>query len=166
MSLRDRLLNRPRPFDTYPLRIDDDTEARKDLERARTLLRLLQFQGESANEEAVRSVTADLAKAEAEMAACYEQVVLRAMRPGDFEKLIGKHKPREGTEDRTWNLSTFPRACLMGCVESDLTLEDWDQVWEEVLSDGEQGELCTAAIKVNVRVPDSTLPKGWTQTQA
>lgn len=166
MSLRARLLSRPRPSDTYPLRIDDDTEVRKDLERIRTLLRLLQFQGEAADEAAVRKAKRDLAKAETKMSACYEQVVLRAMRPGDFEKLIGKHKARPDTEDQVWNLDTFPRACLMECVESDLTADELGQVWEEVLSSGEQVELCNAAIRVNVRVPDSTLPKGWTSTQA
>lgn len=165
MSLRERLLNRPRPSDTYPLRVDDDTEARKELEQARTLLRLLQYQGEEANESAVQAAKADLAKAESEVAACYEHIVLRAMRPGDFETLIGQHKPREGTKDQTWNLDTFPRACLMECVESDLTEAEWEQVWAEVLNLGEQGELCNAAIRVNVRAPDSTLPKGWTQTR-
>lgn len=166
MSLRDRLLGRPRPSATYPLRIDDDTEVRKELERVRTALRLLQFQGDSADEAAVRKANKDLAKAEAKMAATYEYVVLRAMRPDDFEKLIGEHKPREGSEDQVWNLDTFPRACLMECVESDLTEAEWDQVWAEVLSHAEQGELCNAAIRVNVRVPDSTLPKGWTQIPA
>ncbi|MFC3986786.1 hypothetical protein [Streptosporangium jomthongense] len=166
MSLRERLLARPRPFDTYSLRIDDDTEPRKALEAARTTLRVLQFQGEAADESAVRAAKAALAEAEASLAACYEPVVLRAMRPDDFEALIGKHKPREGTEDRTWNLDTFPEACFRECVESDLTPAEWDQVWAEVLSAGERGELCTAAIRVNVRVPDTTLPKGWTQTQA
>ncbi|MFI6883363.1 hypothetical protein [Streptosporangium canum] len=166
MSLRERLLGRPRPFDTYPLRIDDDTEVRKELERARILLRILQAQGETADESAVRAAAADLAAAEAQMAACYEQVILRAMPPDDFEALISAHKPREGSEDRVWNLETFPKACLMECVESDLTAAEWEQVWTEVLSHGERGELCNAAIKVNVRSPDSTLPKGWTQTQA
>ncbi|MCW2767777.1 MAG: hypothetical protein JWO11_3736 [Nocardioides sp.] len=166
MSLRDRLLNRPRPFDTYPLRVDDDTEARKGVEQAWTLLRLLQYQGEAADESAVRSAKQDLEQAESVLAACYEPVTLRAMRPGDFETLIGRHKPREGTKDQAWNLDTFPRACLMECVESDLTPQEWDQVWADVLNHGEQGELCNAAIRVNVRAPDSTLPKGWTQTQS
>ncbi|WP_405149430.1 hypothetical protein OG589_14500 [Sphaerisporangium sp. NBC_01403] len=163
MSLRERLLNRPRPMAAYPLRVDDDTQARKDMEQARTLLRLLQLQGESADESAVKAAKADLAKAEAALAACYEPVTLRAMPPDDFEALIALHKPREGTEETSWNLDTFPQACLMACVESDLTEAEWGQVWKEVLSQGERGELCTAAIRVNVRVPESTLPKDWTQ---
>ncbi|MER7126741.1 hypothetical protein [Micrococcus luteus] len=162
MSLRERLLARPRPSDTYPLRVDDDTEARAALERARTRLLLL-FQG-GVDESAVQAAKVALADAEVALAACYENVTLRAMRPEDFEHLVGEHKPREGTEDRTWNLDTFPKACLMECVESDLTPAEWDQVWRDVLSVGERAELCTAAIKVNVRAPDSTLPKGWTQT--
>ncbi|GAA4221550.1 hypothetical protein FHR32_005134 [Streptosporangium album] len=166
MSLRDRLLHRPRPADTYPLRIDDDTEIRKELERVRMLGRLLQLQGEAADESAVRAAKADLAAAETAMAACYEPVVLRAMPPDAFEALIGEHKPRPDSEDKVWNLDTFPRAVLWECIESDLTEAEWDQVWREVLSNGERVELCNAAIRVNVRVPDSTLPKGWTQTPA
>lgn len=166
MSLRERLLGRPRPMATYPLRIDDDTEARKSVEQARTLLRILQMQGETAEETAVRKATKDLAKAEAALAACYEKVTLRAMPPEDFEALIGEHKPREGSEDQVWNLDTFPRACLLACVDSDLTEAEWQQVMKEVLSQAELGELANAAIRVNVRVPDSTLPKDWTQILA
>jgi len=65
-----------------------------------------------------------------------------------------------------WNLDTFPRACLLACVESDLTEAEWQQVMKEVLSQAELGELANAAIRVNVRVPDSTLPKDWTQILA
>lgn len=166
MSLRERLLARPRPFDTYPLRIDDDTEPRTALERARTLLRVLQFQGEAADEGAVRAAKADLGRAEAAIAACYEPVILRAMPPDDFEALIALHKPRAGTEDTSWNSDTFPQACFRECVESDLTDAEWDRVWKEVLSHGERNELCIAAIRANVRTPDSTLPKGWTQSRA
>ncbi|MEV4096974.1 hypothetical protein [Streptosporangium saharense] len=165
MSLRERLLARPRLADTCMLRVDDDAEARKELERARTFLRVLQFQGDAADESAVRAARADLERAEAAVAACYEPITLRAMRPGDFEALIALHRPREGTGDRAWNLETFPRACFQECVEADLTTAEWEQVWKEVLSQGERDELCTAAIRVNVRIPDSTLPKGWTQSQ-
>lgn len=164
MSLRERLLQRPRPSDVYPLRIDDDTAARAGLERAQALLRLLQFQGEAAEESAVRAAETAVAAAEQRLAACYEQVVLRAMRPDDFDALITLHPPREGTGDRVWNLETFPRACLMECVESDLTPAEWDQVWKDVLSHAERIELCNAAIAVNARPPDSALPKGWTRT--
>lgn len=166
MSLRDRLLNRPRPHTVYPLRVEDDTEARKTLEQARAHLRLLHAMGKGAEESAVDAAKQDVVTAEAAMAACYENVVLRALPPDEFEALVSEHKPREGTEDRAWNLDTFPRACLMACVESDLTEHEWGLVWANVLSLGERGDLGNAAIRVNVRVPDSTLPKDWTQTQS
>lgn len=164
MSLRERLLNRPRPSDAYPIRIDDDTQAREALEEAQSILRLLQIQGDVADVESVARAHAAVAEAEGDLKACYEPVILRALRPDDWEALIALHSPREGTEDDVWNAATFPRACLLACIESDLTEEELGQLWTEVLSKAEQVRLCNAAIRVNVRVPDASLPKGWTQT--
>ncbi|MFG3439938.1 hypothetical protein ACGF0J_22045 [Nonomuraea sp. NPDC047897] len=165
MSLRERLLNRPRPSDTYPLRIEDDTEPRREVEQAQTLLRILGIPGDAADQAAVRKAQAALKKAEAKLKACYEFVTLRALPADDFEALVGAHKPRPETDDRLWNNETFPKACLLACVESDLSEEDWELIWTTVLSNAERIELSNAAIRVNVRVPDSSLPKGWAQIE-
>lgn len=166
MSLRERLLSRPRPSGSYPLRIDDDTEARKDVEQAQALLRIMEIQGGAADQGAVRKARSALKKAESRLQACYEFVTLRALPPDDFEALVGAHKPREATTDQLWNNETFPNACLLACAESDLSEQDWELVWTKVLSNAERIELSNAAIRVNVRVPDSSLPKGWAQIEA
>jgi hypothetical protein len=165
MSLRERLLNRPRPSGSCPVRVDDDTEARKEVEQARMLLSIAELQGEAADQAAVRKARARLKKAEQALKACYEFVTVRALPPDDFEALVDAHKPRAETDDRLWNGATFPKACLLACVESDLTGEDWEHVWTTVLSNAERVELSNAAIRVNVRVPDSSLPKGWAQIE-
>jgi hypothetical protein len=165
VSLRERLLNRPRPSGTCPVRVEDDTEARQEVEQARMLLNLLVMQGDAADKAAVRNAKARLKKAEQALNACYEFVTLRALRPDDFEALVDVHKPRPGTDDRTWNNETFPKACFFACVESDLLLEDWEQIWTTVLSNAERIELSNSAIRVNIRVPDSSLPKGWAQIE-
>ncbi|MEO3875525.1 hypothetical protein ABGB18_42660 [Nonomuraea sp. B12E4] len=164
-SLRERLLNRPRPSGTCPVRIDDDTEARKEAGQASILLNLLDAQGESADQAAVRKAKARLKKAEAALKACYEFVTLRALPPDDFEALVDAHKPRPGTDDQQWDNETFPKAVFVACVESDLSADDWEHIWTSVLSNAERIELSNAAIRVNIRVPDSSLPKGWAQIE-
>lgn len=164
MSLRERLLNRPRPSDAYPIRIDDDTQAREALEETQSVLRLLLIQGDAADADTLTRAHTAVAEAEGELKACYEPVLLRALRPEDWEALIALHPPRAESTDDIWNAATFPKACLLACIESDLTETELGQLWTEVLSKAEQVRLCNAAIRVNVRVPDATLPKGWTQT--
>lgn len=165
MSLRERLLNRPRPSGTCPVRVEDDADARKEVEQARAVLHLLEIQGDAADQAAVRKAQTRLKKTEQALKACYEFVALRALPADDFEALVGAHKPRPDTDDRLWNGATFPKACFLACVESDLTSKDWEHVWTTVLSNAERVELSNAAIRVNVRVPDSSLPKGWAQIE-
>jgi hypothetical protein len=166
VSQRERLLSRKRPSDVYTLQVDDDTEPRKKLGEARAMLRLLQAQGEEAEETAVRAARETLAEAEAEVAACYEDIVLRALKPRDFEKLIGKHKPRPDTDDVTWDQETFPGACFLACAESDMGEADWERFLVDNVSDAEQADLYAASVRVNVRLPEPSLPKGWTQTRS
>lgn len=165
-GLRERLLNRARPSGACPVRVEDDTDAREEAEQARILLNLLQMRGDAADQAAVRKARARLKKAEQALRGCYEFVTLRALPPDDFEALVADHKPRPETDDRMWNGATFPKACFLACVESDLSAEDWQHVWTTVLSNAERIELSNAAIRVNIRVPDSSLPKGWAQIEA
>lgn len=164
MSLRERLLGRPRPFGDVPLRVDDDTEAREEAERARRVLFMLQVEG-GADEAALRRARTALTKAEKKLRACYEFVRVRALIADDFEALVAAHKPRPGTDDKMWNLDTFPRACFLSCVESDMSEEEWEQQWATGLSNAERIELGNAAARVNIRTPDESLPKGWAQIE-
>lgn len=165
MSQGDRLLNRKRLSAEHPIRIEDDTEARREVEQARTLLQILQIQGDSADEAAVRKARAALKRAEKKLRDCYEWVPLRAMEADDFEVLVGKHKPRPDTKDEIWNNETFPRACLLACDESGRSEADWESIFKSVLNGPEQLELCNTAIRVNARTPDQSLPKGWAQIE-
>lgn len=147
------------------MRIDDDTEARKEVEQARVLLNIFLAQGQDADQAALRKARARLTKAEAAVRACYEFVTLRALAADDWEALVDSHKPRPDTDDRIWNGETFPRAAFLACVESDLTAEEWEHVWTTVLSNAERIELSNAAVRVNVRTPDSSLPKDWARIE-
>ena len=165
MSQGDRLLARPRLSGEHPIRVEDDTQARRDVEQARTLLQILRIQGDAADEGAVSNAKADLARAQKTLHACYEWVPLRAMEAAAFETLMGEHKPRTGTEDKLFNRDTFPRACLLACDESGRSEADWEHIFKHVLSGPERAELCNAAIRVNARTPDESLPKGWAQIE-
>lgn len=160
---QDRLLARPRLSGEHPIRIEDDTEARRDVEQARTLLQIMQIQGGATDEAAVGKAKADLKEAQRRLRACYEWIPLRALEVDDFEKLVGKHKPRPGTSDEIFNNETLPKACLLACDESGRSEADWEHIFTHVLNGPEQLELCNAAIRVNARTPDESLPKGWAQ---
>ncbi|GII89620.1 hypothetical protein Ssi03_76100 [Sphaerisporangium siamense] len=166
MSQRDRLLARPRPSTTYTLRVEDDTEQRRRLEDARRVLHLLQAQGDEADQGALTAAREELDQAEEELEACYEHIVLRAMRPRDFETLIAEHPAREGTEDKAWNVATFPEACFLACAEGEMSAADWEQFLAGNVSDVERADLYTEAIRVNARLPVATLPKDWMQTRS
>ncbi|MGP4092925.1 hypothetical protein [Nonomuraea sp. KM90] len=164
MSKGDRLLSRPRLSAEHPIRIDDDTEARREVEQAQFTLALLRTQGDP-DEAAVRKAKAALKRAEAKVRACYEWIPLRAMEVDDYEALVGEHKPRPDSADEIWNNATFPRACLLACDESGRSEADWEHIFKHVLSGPEQIQLCNTAIRLNVRTPDESLPKGWAQIE-
>ncbi|MEU4578924.1 hypothetical protein [Nonomuraea sp. NPDC023979] len=164
MSKSDRLLARPRLSAEHPIRIDDDTEARAEVEQAQFVLALLRTQGD-ADEAAVRKAKAALARARKKVRDCYEWIPLRAMEAGDFEELVGEHKPRPGSDDKVWNNETFPKACLLACDESGRSEADWEHIFAHVLSGPEQVALCNTAIRINARTPDESLPKGWAQIE-
>ncbi|WP_433445728.1 hypothetical protein [Nonomuraea sp. CA-141351] len=163
MSTSDRLLNRPRLCAEHPIRIDDDTEARQEVEQARFTLALLQTQSE-VDEGALKKARAALTRAQKKLRACYEWIPLRAMEVDAFEALVGQHKPRPDTADKVWNDETFPRACLLACDESGRSEADWEHIFKHVLNGPEQLELCNTAIRINARTPDESLPKGWART--
>jgi hypothetical protein len=165
MTKKDRLLSRPRLSAEHPIRIDDDTEARREVERARTLLQILQIQGDAADEAALRKAKTDLKRAEKRLRDCYEFIPLRALPADEFEALMAAHPPRPDTDDRLFNTVTFPKACLLASDESGRSAEDWEHIFKNVLSGPERTELCNAAIRVNARTPDESLPKGWAQIE-
>jgi hypothetical protein len=160
----DRLLNRGRLFAEHPIRIEDDTEARREVEQATFALALLRTQGD-ADAGAIRTAKAALKRAEKKVRDCYEFIPLRAMEADDYEVLVGKHKPRPDTTDEIWDNSTFPKACLLACDESGRSEADWEHIFKRVLSGPEQVQLCNTAIRLNVRTPDESLPKGWAQIE-
>ena len=164
MGLRERLRNRPRPGVPVRLQVDDPREAERHLEEALIGLRLAQTRG--ADEQAVDGLRAGVEAARVAVETCFEEVRVTAMPPEDLEALIGAHPPREDGEDESWNRDTFPRALLLECLPDDMTADEW-QAWLRVhCSDGEIAVFEAAALRINVRAPEGTLPKGWTQSLA
>jgi hypothetical protein len=109
--------------------------------------------------ETVTEAEAALEKARADLAACYEPVVIRALEPKRFEELVAEHPARKDRDER-WNVETFPRALFLASVVGELSREEWETVLDEQCSEGEQNGLFLDAQVVNARMPDGTIPKG------
>ena len=146
MSLRERLRERSRPTTTFPLRIDDDTQARRELA------------------EAVAGGE-DTAEAQAKVDACYETLHITALAPDDMEALIAAHPPTEEQRkrDAQWNSATFVPALFTACIQSDVTEEDWaEYTVKGPMTVGEVSALFDTVMAVNYRTPDPNMGKGST----
>lgn len=157
MSLKKRLTGRALPSFTYRIRVDDTSAAEKALTEAQAEFQLAHISGDADRIDTAKKAVVDAEKA---LNSCYEAIVLTAMRPDEFEALVDAHPVRQNTDDEAWNMSTFPKACFLACAPKDLTTEEWDTFLSESCSEGERTSLFNAAIAVNVRIPDPTVPKG------
>lgn len=155
-SLREQLRGRARPSVPCRLRVRDTGPATRAVEEAVIALRLLQARGQDDQVTEARQV---VRAAQEALDACYATVELVALRPPDFEALVAAHPPREGTDDVEWNTETFGPALFRACAQGDMTDADWDAFFAEDCSDGEKVMLPQAALAINVRVPEGTLPK-------
>lgn len=177
MSLRERIQQRARPTDTWPLRIQDPAAALAHLESVDTAWRLaLVAYGQDSAE--VAAAAAQLEEARARVAACYEMVQLEAVSPPDFEALAAQHATDEldrNGERKAWD-DAFPQALFLACVRADLEPDEWLQLLgdkpveldgplaDAVFTEGEKIQLLNTVVHLNMRVPDARLPKGWTPT--
>lgn len=162
-SLRERLRNKRRPSAPCRLRIDDTAPAQRALEEAVVALRLAQA-GDS-DAETLEGHRQAVREARAALEGCYEPITLLALPPADLEALIAAHPPRKDDDnDVEWNNASFPRALFLACVQGDLSSEEWETILAESCSDGEVNALEQAAIAINVRAPEGTVPKGLIET--
>jgi hypothetical protein len=162
-SLRARLLARERPRAEFRLRITDPATADRALREASTAWRLAVYR-DGDDSDAARDAKAKADEAQAEVDACYETLQLTALPPADMEALITAHPPtaeqREAGQT-PWNTETFRPALLAACVEGDMTEADWaDFITKGPVSLGEVAALWAAALGVNDRTPDASVPKG------
>jgi hypothetical protein len=161
-SQRDRLMGRTRPSDTYHLPVGDDAEMRAAadaVEAAQEALGTARMRFDDRAVEAVTEAEAALAQANEALAGLYEPIVIRAMKPEEFELLVAEHPAREG-KNEAWNKDTFPRQLFLSSVVGELSREDWEEFLTEQCSEGERNGLQLTAQVVNARIPDGTIPKG------
>lgn len=150
MSLKAKLSKRELPTALFPLRTDDDRGPRAELAAA-----------QDAGDER------RIAAAQAVLEACYEQITIRALPPGEVEELLEQHPPTEEQAKRNWiyNPVTFPPALLAACIDSDITADDWAQYTTKgPMTRGEANTLFNTVWDLNYRVPDPWLGKGSTTT--
>jgi len=157
-----RLLRRQLPELVYNLRAAEPGEeaaARQAVADARERLETASFRVDDGADAARTVAQAELDRANAALAACYEPVVVRALPPAEFEALVAQHPPRDG-KDEPYNPETFNPELFLACVQGDYTREEWETEIIPQLSKGEQLGLITAAVGLNGRMTDGVIPKG------
>lgn len=171
VSLKQRLAGRQRPTLVYPLLVDGDrhVEAVAALDEAVRAWRQVALRDVEDAERAAAQSTVDAARAEVD--GCFEQIVLRAMPPADYERLIAAHPPTDEQRGKgeIWDPGSFRPALLAACAAGDMTEQDWAEFLAERCSAAERQGLYVAALAVNEqeRVAESvSVPKGWTQIRS
>lgn len=155
MNLRDELRTRGLPRSSFPLckvQPADAQAARAALDEA---IRVRdRTPGIAPHLE--RAVT----DAKSVLAACYEDVTVRALPRGDMEALIAAHPPADQQSGLAWDPESFPPALLAAAVEF-ADGEVWSEAdWRDMTSGGgplalgEVSELFDAAYSLNKRVVD------------
>ncbi|MFI7042589.1 hypothetical protein ACIBI0_38430 [Microbispora rosea] len=161
----DRLRSRALPTDTYWLQVDDTAEPGRALAEAREALQVKLLTG--AAEVEVHDARQAVKAAEEALKACYEPITVTAMEPPAWETLVAAHPPRRDNDsDDVWDTSTLPREAFLACAPKDWSRQEWEEYLDHKLSPAEREGLYLTAVGVNARVPDPTVPKGWTPTPA
>lgn len=158
MSLRDRLVGRARPSTVCRLKVDDTAAAEQAVDEATDQHRLAQLMVADGKSADVAGAKRKLDKAQAAYDACFEPVTVRALAPPDYEALVAEH-PADKDSDNAF-AETLPRALFLACVEGDMGQDEWEKFLDESASEGERSALYLAALQVNNRPPDESIPKG------
>jgi hypothetical protein len=133
--------------------------AARALRMAAEAWRITLLRSDEAALQAVEAARAAVDKAQEKLDACYEKIELTPLPPDDFEALIGKHPPREDTDDTRYNKATFPTACFLACAPADLSEQEWIEFLKSNVSSVERDDLLNLAVGVNVRRVDQAVPK-------
>lgn len=158
MSLRERLIGRARPSTVCRLKVDDTAAAQAAVDEATDQHRLAQLLVADGKKADVAAAKRKLDKAQAAYDACFEPVTVRALAPPDYEALVADH-PADKDSDNAY-AEDFPRALFLACVEGEMDTAEWEKFLDESASEGERTALYLAALQVNNRPPDESVPKG------
>jgi hypothetical protein len=157
----ERLLRRKSPEVVHHLRAAEPHEeaaARQAVADARERLETASWRSDEQAQAAITAAQAEVDQARAALAACYEPVVIRALPPKEFEALVDEHPARDG-KDEPYNPETLNMELFHLCVQGNLSREQWETEVIPQLSKGELLSLETAAIALNGRTSDGSIPK-------
>lgn len=152
MAIREALQRKALPSRTFPVRIQDDTEAIEALANAE----------QAGDEDRIKA-------ARGALDACYEWLQITALSPNAWEALVKAHPPtgeQIKADPKAWvDQDAFVPALLEACIDGEETAADWqDYLQTGPMSVGEVTELINAVWVLNDRSPGPFLGKGWTQT--
>lgn len=155
-----RLLKRGLPKHVHHLRAASPEETAASLEAVREAkehLELASIRMDGGADAARQAAEAELVAAREQLASCYEPVTIRALKPTEYEALAAKYK--DENDAAGIDQDSLGRAAFLAGVEGDLTEEDWLTVLDQC-SQGERGTLFIAALVLNARTTDGSIPKG------
>jgi hypothetical protein len=174
-SPRERLLGRPRPSLPYPILVDDPGEARRNLERVERGARQVMLRHDEGT-KAHKAARVQLEAAQQAVDDCYQRVILQAMPPADYEQLKADNPPTEAQLKAAKDASELPPDCdttafvpevLAASTDMDMSAQDWAELLDRHMSDGERQELRVVVLGLNERARFAepvVLPKGSTMT--
>lgn len=158
---QERLLRRKLPTVVHHLRAAEPAEeqaARTAVAEARERLQRTLFRVDDDAAAAIAEVEGALEAARSVLAACYEPVTIQALPPEEFEEVAADH-PARPDEDEAFNLDTLcPELFYLG-VQGKLTREQWENEIVPQLGRGEWMGLQSAAMNINGRLSDGSIPK-------
>ncbi|HEU4752296.1 MAG TPA: hypothetical protein VFU47_04235 [Armatimonadota bacterium] len=161
----DRLRTKSLPTDTYWLQVEPTEIPGRLLAEAREALQVKLLT--DADRDAVDAARQAVKDAEDALKACYEPITVTAMEPPAWEALVTAHPPRKDhPDDEVWNVDTLPREAFLACAPKEWSREEWVEFLDRRCSPAEREGLYSTAVFVNARIPDPTVPKGWTVTPA
>lgn len=96
-----------------------------------------------------------IAAIEAEMSEATVTLRLRALRRHEWETLLAEH--RKGDSDSDLDVAAFASPLVRAClVDPELSASEFDDLWDDVLNDGQRDELFGVAFAVNTEA--TTVP--------
>ncbi len=94
-----------------------------------------------------------IAAIEAEMAESTATLRLRALRRHDWDTLLAEHKKDDDTQDIAALAPALVRMCI---IDPEFTASEFDDLWDDVLNEGQRDELFSIAFAVNTEA--TTVP--------
>ena len=167
-DIKTRLMSRERPSLVYTLQLEDSSELKERLAKAKIQL---ERSSKAEKDKATRRVK----RLEKQIANTAVKVKFTALPRAEYEELIYTYPPTveqvDGKSDEdvpVWNTDSFPAALIAACSDTGMTADEWQSVLDNNLNKGESQLIWATVLQLNElpKQVDSSIPKGFAATLA